>query len=315
MVHNTCSRMSGTARSQLSRGAGCAPSMIQSDAACAGGGGGGGDAFTLIGGGGGAGGLIYTQSYAVTPGVRYTVIVGQGGQPGQPGRASSISSGPSDLLKALGGGAGSTYGRDNPFANGGSGGGEAFNSTAGMGTAGQGNNGGRSTTPFGHAAGGGGGAAGAGGDTSQREDVPAGAGGLGVVLKVTGTPMCYAGGGGGGSVGSPVAEGGCEDGSGMGGSGSINGLSGAANTGGGGGGGGGSSSLPGSGGSGIVALQYCAPCTPPPSQVISFTDVGVKCCCVVKCLPYHDIECRHVGLSVYTACRLSTHLLVHNPHT
>ena len=244
----------------------------------AGGGGGGG-----WGGGGGAGGFISGSEF-FTPGASLSVTVGSGGaegvsdggyQPGGNGSDSSIFSSGILNINSIGGGGGG-YFPGNPGLNGGSGGGGGIDGSStiqgGLGTSGQGNNGGAqfgtSTAPY--AGGGGGGGAGQVGNSNQTSGFYYGGnGGNGLQSSITGTPTYYAGGGGGHTdgrtVNSPsVSQGGLGGG---GNGGRYDGASGPANaqdgqnfTGGGGGGsfGGTHSSgaaFCGAGGSGVVILR------------------------------------------------------------
>ncbi len=178
-----------------------------------GGGGGGGRA-----GGGGGGGMIDHPAYAVTPGLTYTVTVGNGGR----GHTGDASSGKAErgndsvfgTLIAKGGGAGSNcYTIDT--RDGGSGGGGCFcdelcnpsdNGKATQpaqagdsGVYGYGYDGGY-YTGTGHGSGGGGGGAGApGGSTSDPSNGPNG--GDGRISDITGEDVYYAGGGGASSHG------------------------------------------------------------------------------------------------------------------
>jgi alpha-tubulin suppressor-like RCC1 family protein len=212
-----------------------ATDMIVDALVVAGGGGGGGDAS----GGGGAGGVLYSTSYSLSSGAK-AITVGAGGAANQNGQNSSIG----NLLVAIGGGAGRKYLKGN---NGGSGGGGSYlrgtgEFEAGLGTSGQGNNGG--VGRYYYRGGGGGGAGAAGANASAG-----GHGGIGVANSITGTSVYYGGGGGGGATAMAAGTGGTGGGG--------NGSPGTPNTGGGGGGGGGSAStIGGSGGSGIVIIRY-----------------------------------------------------------
>jgi hypothetical protein len=155
--------------------------------------GGGGGTFA----GGGAGGLIYSTSVSVTPGVTYPVVVGQGSLGNFAGsvRGNGTNSSFNGLI-AVGGGEGSQEGITTG-ASGGSGGGG--NATGGSGTYGQGNNGGGSTyddgTGCSASGGGGGGAGGAGG--AGTYNVRGGNGGAGLQFSISGTTAWYAVGGAG----------------------------------------------------------------------------------------------------------------------
>jgi len=237
---------------------------------------GGGGAGATHGGGGGAGGVLYTSasSFSATP---YAVAVGAAGAGavsstptvGSNGTNSSVNS-----LVAIGGGRGGCYSNGYEASNGGSGGGALSGSTnyAGLGTAGQGNNGGNKNPNYG-LTGGGGGGAGAVGETPVT--AKAGAGGIGTALysdfgNATSTGQSssglrYFGGGGAGGGWNGSLTVGLIDAGGLGGggnsgavigSGASNGQAGTSNTGGGGGCGGGGSSSGGNGGSGVVIVRY-----------------------------------------------------------
>jgi len=143
-------------------------------------GGGGGAGGGYAGGGGGAGGLIYRSAETVGVG-SYSVTVGLGGR-GSYGAAPPSSGGNTvlgSLFTAIGGGAGGADqtqlgGAIVAARPGGSGGGGSTNAVgAGLGTAGQGYQGGTAATS-GNSAGGGGGAGGAGG--SKTVIITSGAG-------------------------------------------------------------------------------------------------------------------------------------------
>jgi len=231
------------------------------------GGGGGGSSKA---GGGGAGGLVYSSSFAITPGSNLQVIVGNGGAVGTNGQNSVF-----DTITAFGGGYGGRIGAMTP-GNGGSGGGAGgmhFSSDTatlgGTGVSGQGNNGGNnypSQSLNSSEGGGGGGAGGPGQDASATSN--GGAGGSGSYYPqfslLGGSPAgWFAGGGGKGmAYGGTPGPGGI----GGGGYGGTNGsvktaTAGDPNTGGGGGGGsiGGQSEGGKPGGSGIVIVSYDAP--------------------------------------------------------
>jgi uncharacterized protein YecT (DUF1311 family) len=215
----------------------------------AGGGGGGG----TIRGGGGGGGVVYCASYFASGDIRVTV--GAGGAGGAPGETSGSNGENSSFgsLIAIGGGSGDA-------GTGGSGGGANRVQTAGgIGTDGQGNNGGASVAND-NTCGGGGGAGAIGGAGSISAS---GKGGNGLRFSISGSSVYYGGGGGGGvRYGSGRSPG--RGGSGGGGNGGIttDGESGLANTGGGGGAGGFAGGgyegyrAGGDGGSGIVIVRY-----------------------------------------------------------
>lgn len=248
----------------------------------AGGGGGGG-------GGSGAGGFktsIGGSALSVTKDTNYAIAVGAGGSGsmnvsyGTPvigptqGSSSVFSS-----ITATGGGRGGTAsglegatGTSTAYLSGGSGGGACYNSGTsnyGLGTAGEGNNGGQDLhngSPYSSAGGGG---AGAVGQNTQSDSV-CGAGGIGTYNAITnaiqfgqlsGGNYYLAGGGGGGMYG--LAGSGTAGAGGIGGggtgsngaSGTTRGTSGSPNTGG-GAGGSSASSFGANGGSGVVIIRY-----------------------------------------------------------
>ena len=249
---------------------------------------GGGPGGYNAGGGGGAGGLIYNAALGVTGGNAYTITVGEGGAAsddimvfGRQGGSSSISNGVDEVVRAIGGGAGGNGYRQNNSGprkgqDGGSGGGSAAKAPDGttkygVGTTGQGNNGGVGASNGDSWFGGGGGGAGASGDNAVTSgtNVSGAGGGAGLAYNITGADVFYAGGGGGGSdefadhAGSPGAGG-----SGVGGTGSrkVGGTAAAATqgvdgTGSGGGGGCGDVEAlyqGGDGGDGIVIIRYAS---------------------------------------------------------
>ena len=235
--------------------------------------------------GGGAGGVVYSAANSVS--TAKTITVGAGGlgvgqtYPFQGGSGSNSTF--QGLTAAVGGGGGIYYGVTSQGINGGSGGGGGgqHNTPApGLGTSGQGNNGGVGV----YAGGGGGGAGAVGGNSGwSAANAQAGVGGAGVNtysawLNTTNTGVAgfIAGGGGGGfsdGYGTPTNYlNGGSGGGGVGGSGGITtpaGISaqqagaGVANTGSGGGGGGANTNTSyaggfngGNGGSGIVIVRY-----------------------------------------------------------
>jgi hypothetical protein len=221
------------------------------------GGGGGGS----LGGGGGAGGLIYSSSFAITPGSSVQVVVGNGGAGGaQNGFGSNGENSSFSSIQSLGGGGAGSYAGSGgtPGQNGGSGGGggateSGLSTVGGSGSIGQGNNGG-SGGYFNNPGGGGGGGAGQAGQAGglggsgsyyPQFDLiggfPAGwfAGGGNGVKNAT--QLASAPGGGGASTTYPIA-------------GTV-GKDAVANTGG-GGGNGSYTALGGRGGSGIVIVGY-----------------------------------------------------------
>lgn len=223
------------------------------------GGGGGGGGGT--GGGGGAGGLR-TGFATVIPGTQYTVNIGAGGTQSANGGDTSIVG----LITAQGGGGGAT--NKNTGLAGGSGGGggsDGFNGAGvgGNGTVGQGHNGGNggfAADPRSDGGGGGGGGAGTIGGSAAPYG-PAGNGGAGLQLSITGTPVYYAGGGGGGGGGGGTTPATAPGAGGAGGGGAggaptnARGQDGNPNTGGGGGGGGAAYGTGGNGGTGVVYMS------------------------------------------------------------
>ena len=245
--------------------------------------------------GGGAGGLVYMPGFPVTPGGTITVTVGCGGAEGPgPGGAysgqDSVFGSPGDpglgcggVLTAKGGGAGGHYtsGPTAPAGSpGGSGGGAGVDEGSGVnsnvGTATQptqpgnsgaygfGNAGGQSNSPAPFRGGGGGGAGAAGGNYEPNKAGNGGAGKAYTIADGT-TPVYYAGGGGGGAhndmPGGSGGQGGGGDGNGYGGGPLGSGPGGTAqpgtaNRGGGGGSSSCSGATAGSGGKGIVIVEY-----------------------------------------------------------
>jgi hypothetical protein len=224
------------------------------------GGGGSGGKSATVSGGGGAGGFVLRNAFLDSG--TYVVTVGAGGASkttigvGNSGANSSISTIAESV--ALGGGGGSNG--VSVGASGGSGGGGSSSGVAilagGLGTPGQGNNGGSGffNATVSNRSGGGGG--GAGGPGSNGVSAQGGNGGVGISSDFRATPaVFYAGGGGGGKAtttgGNPA---GGTGGGGAGGETSTAGTAGTANTGGGGGGSG--TGDGGAGGSGIVVISY-----------------------------------------------------------
>ena len=251
----------------------------------AGGGGGGAD----MGGGGGGGGLLAGTNVVLTAGT-YPIVVGAGGTgapagtnvaAGSDGSNSSISlTGGTTLANGIGGGGGGSshqYG-DKPGRPGGSGGGASgqYTTNKGLGTPGQGYDGGNSAGQW-YPAGGGG--AGGVGVTNPAT------GGNGVQNAITGTSLYWAAGGGGAGYSVAGGNGGLGGGgggapktastNGLAGTGGLNpgtnggdgslgsqtnvpGGNGGVNTGSGGGGGSHyqSNNFGGTGGSGIVIIKY-----------------------------------------------------------
>lgn len=247
--------------------------------------GGGGAAGGDGNGGGGGGGLLYAPAQTLIAGNLYTAVVGSGGTASAINTATRGSDSIFGSLVAKGGGASPPNAVGSNNTNGGSGAGCSYASgyayTTGVGTVGQGNNGGNGAIIISnYALGGGGGGAGAAGSDSTPSGVvgsnASGVGGNGgngssaysVWGAVTGTGQniggvrWYAGGGGGGTdnrIGGTNTGGqGGYGGGGAGGTDGAAGTAGTANTGGGGGGGGynGSFNLGGAGGSGIIIVRY-----------------------------------------------------------
>ena len=235
------------------------------------GGGGGGRSFSAgAAGGGGAGGLILS-SKPVQADV-FPVIVGQGGSGATASNTSGNNGATSSVfgLSAVGGGGGSRAVLVG--LNGGSGGGAGTNSagadtSGGLGTPGQGNNGGSVTSATTNASAAGGGGAGQVGENANA-NVGGGKGGDGLSLTITGTAVTYAGGGGGAGQATNVPG---EGGTGGGGAGGGTGLAGSPGTNGlgAGGGGGGGEGNGGNGGSGVVIIRY--PLSPINKNIISAT--------------------------------------------
>ena len=218
--------------------------------------GGGGGGSSAVGGGGGAGGML-TGNYAVPGlGAGYAVTIGGGGNgggsassvDGNPGGDSSIIGGDVSIISTGGGGGGSSLVGAEAGNNGGSGGGGGGGNSLGqitdhgLGTSGQGYDGGHGygqASPYtSRASGGGGGAGGVGGNAASAT---AGTAGPGASSSITGSAVTYATGGAGAKYTN------------------TNGAAGAANTGNGGGGGGYASATRragGNGGSGRVVIRY-----------------------------------------------------------
>ena len=236
---------------------------ITADVLTVAGGGGGG---SYRGGGGGAGGLVYSASQSLSG--RYVVTVGAGGFAGigNIGFAAGLPGGKGGnsrfgaLTEAIGGGrgpaaVGGTNGEGAGTGNGGSGCGvSSASQTPGLGTSGQGNNGGAGWSGYSgkYGAGGGGGAGAVG---SAGTSTAGGAGGAGLLYF----GQYYAGGGGGGNYGGGTSGAGGSSIGGAGGS-NSNGGAGSISTGSGGGGAGSvddsTTNNGGTGGSGIVIVRY-----------------------------------------------------------
>ena len=199
--------------------------------------GGGGGANT--GSGGGAGGYVYKQYFHVPKG-GYNVTVGAGGAGGASTGAAGAKGENSVFysITAEGGGGGVTHG-GTAGGNGGSGGGGPIRTaapTATGGTASQGNVGGAGFVQASWTGNSGGGGGAGGAGAAGGNSAGTGNGGVGLANSISGASVFYAGGGGGGEVNGSFVGAG---GNGGGGSAVLNaaGGNGTANTGGGGGGG------------------------------------------------------------------------------
>ena len=222
----------------------------------AGGGGGAGGFRTNVSGATSGGGSSAESAYGVTA-QNYTITVGAGGTGnstsncGNSGANSSIVPASGTSIISLGGAGAGGGNAPATLLSGGSGGGSGdVPRTGGLGTAGQGYNGGTTasqTPPY--PASGGGGAGGVGGGAPSSSD-----GGLGLASSIqTGSPIFYAGGGGGSNSG--VGHSGGGNGTAY----PNDGNDATANSGSGGGGAGGSTgsgATNGYGGSGIVIIRY-----------------------------------------------------------
>lgn len=256
---------------------------------------GGGGAGGLCGGGGGAGGMLDQPAIAFVADAVNIVKVGSGGvwpksyidqdnkikrdypssnkghwatannkrYSGESSYVSNvIDNVGTELVFVKGGGGGGSCGNKNGL-NGGSGGGAYVGSTAGLGTDGQGHNGGRNAGSVSSAGGGGAGAAAEDCNTSGQ----ASGGGAGKISDILGYDQYFAGGGSGGTepqYGSSGAAGIGGGGRGATGYTNNNAQPGVDGLGGGGGGSGGQSGnvwayLPGNGGNGIVVIRYTDP--------------------------------------------------------
>lgn len=220
-----------------------------------GGGGGGSSSGSSRGGGGGAGGYQATSSISFAVGT-YTITVGSGGAGGTTSGTSPGSSGATSSIGALlasngGGGGGTTVtGVSNTAGtSGGSGGGTGGDNCHSAGglygsgnqpptTPSQGNNGGLGPNTCVQESGSGGGGSSAAGsnDIGNGSSPGTGVGGAGTSNSITGSATIYAAGGNAGGAANP-------------------GTAGAANTGN-GGNGNKSASAGGAGGSGIVVISY-----------------------------------------------------------
>jgi len=244
--------------------------------------GGGGAGGTRAGGGGGAGGYLYFPNQSVTENQMISVTVGAGGTgvlTDSANNGGDSSFGGLTVARGGGGGGGAVTAGDVARSGkaGGSGGGAAGNNAQtasaaiGLGTSGQGFNGGSATVLFAWPGGGGGGSASVGAAPTSNT-APAGKGGSGTLNSISGTSVCYATGGGAGTKVSYTAgaAGDCggtaSPNGGSGTSGSITPATPTANTGAGGGGSGwsdGDDLVGGNGASGIVIVRYALDTTPP----------------------------------------------------
>ena len=236
-------------------------------------GGGGGGGF----GGGGGGGYQYDATHSVSA-KPFSVTVGDGGGGAASGSVRGTNGGNSifDTTTATGGGGGGAFDNTNlNGANGGSGGGAGTDGggggytsgTVGLGTSGQGHNGGLAVS--GSTAAGGGGGAGAVGGAGVT--TTGGNGGAGTANSISGASVTYAGGGGAsGQLGAGIG------GNGGGGNGGINSggsrTAGTANTGGGGGGGYNTAGM--AGGSGIVIIKYLTGSISATGGTITYVDLN-----------------------------------------
>jgi hypothetical protein len=212
----------------------------------AGGGGGGAGGYNNGNGGGGGGGLLQ-GTLTLNKGVTVTITVGLGGIVQYNGQNSTIGYG-TNLITAIGGGAGGPNVISGAGQPGGSGGGSIGNgggASLGVGTPGQGNRGGCGDfiPSGGNTSGGGGGGAGAVGGDGAFYGGGGGNGGAGLAVTIAGNVNYYAGGGGGGNGSTPPYG---QGGIGGGGNQSSNGTP---NTGGGAG-------CNANGGSGIIIVYY-----------------------------------------------------------
>ena len=218
--------------------------------AVAGGGGGGAGNYNNGNGGGGAGGLLQ-GTLTINTGTTTTITVGSGGTVQYNGQNSTIRYNGTNLITAIGGGAGGPNAITSAGQPGGSGGGSLGNgggASYGLGTAGQGNRGGSGDgiPAGGNTSGGGGGGAGAVGGDGAFYGGGGGNGGAGLAVTIAGNTNYYAGGGGGGNGSTPPYG---QGGIGGGGNQSSNGTT---NTGGGAG-------CNDNGGSGIIIVYYLGP--------------------------------------------------------
>lgn len=217
----------------------------------------GGGAGGSQGAGGGAGGYNYTNITLSEQ--NYSVVVGLGGAGDNDREVGSANGTTSifDTINTIGGGGGGTSFRVG--MNGGSGGGDAQGTAEviGLGTTGQGTDGGFHFDFATFAQGGGGGASFSGGNGSNGVG---GNGGNGTANSINGTSTTYAGGGGGGADNDNIVVGvGGAGGGGDGGDTAQFATSGTDGLGGGGGGAsyvGGGGGTAGDGGNGVVIIRY-----------------------------------------------------------
>ena len=234
--------------------------------AVGGAGGGAGGFRTNVSGATSGGGASAEATYGVTA-QSYTITVGTGGA-SVPVNTGGIDGGNSSIVPVSGTsiistGGGGGYETQAGVSNGGSGGGGGLAAeTGGLGTSGQGYNGGDGVGSSGFGTGGGGGSGSVGGNGTTTVG---GAGGSGTANSITGSSVIYAGGGGGGMYSPSMSAGalggaGGSGGGGAGGNGSPSNGTDATGYGSGGGGAGGSDSsaspVSGSGSDGIVIVRY-----------------------------------------------------------
>lgn len=235
-----------------------------------GGGGGGSNTNTNVGAGGGGGGGIVSGTWPSVVG-NYPITIGAGGVNGAESTYPTAGNNTTFFgLTAIGGGYGGQgqNGTNIAASNGGSGGGSAsFQSIGiGLGTVGQGNNGGASYNAPTYSGGGGGGSASVGGNATLTTG---GNGGAGISTFITNLLRYFGGGGGGGAYVTINTQpaGGIGGGGNGGYSALFTGTNAVINTGGGGGGASAGNSTGGTGGSGYAAVKYFKPAPTWPSSV------------------------------------------------
>ena len=215
--------------------------------------GGGGSSGSASGSGGGGGGGVRHINHEFVAAGNYPVIIGAGGAApagGQAGNNGGVTSCDGETADG-GGGGGSTGTAAKNGASGGGGGGVTGFTGKGLGTLGEGFDGGTGQPIPGTADyGGGGGGAGAAGANANNKG---GNGGAGLIDDFDGTARAY---GGGGAGGSQSGNGGGIGGNGGGGNGGLNGAGTAGTDGLGGGGGGGGGSNATRGGAGRLMIRY-----------------------------------------------------------